>query len=131
MSRAWTDGICNETSGFLFKHDCGFLASNVCAACLKPICDAHSCATDGRILCRRCDQLETNAAGTTDRDTYHESDAGTYYSGYGRPDGMVWIHTRHTDHDSHTYDPHDFHAGDAESLKHEGDEDFETDMGES
>ncbi len=28
-------------------------------------------------------------------------------------------------------DPHDFNAGDAESLKSEDDEDFETDMGES
>ena len=50
----------------------------------------------------------------------------TYYHNYGYISG----HHGHSVH-ARNNDPNDFQAGDAESLKNEGDDEFETDMNES
>ena len=45
---------CGETSGFLFKHDCGHEAAANCQLCGKGICPLHTRTTDGQILCITC-----------------------------------------------------------------------------
>ena len=42
QSQNWTEGFCNETTGFLFRHECQRPASWRCARCGKPVCDEHA-----------------------------------------------------------------------------------------
>ncbi len=133
MSSGWTEGTCNETTGFLFQHLCTLYPQARCTACDKPICDEHQRLLDGKILCVSCNKAETRRRGLKrgfDDDPYFYG--GTYYSGYGHHHHGISHFGVHS-HSSTTghYDPNDFNAGDAESLKNEGDEDFETDMSES
>lgn len=34
--------LCQEMSGFLFKHACGRIANMVCGRCARPICPQHA-----------------------------------------------------------------------------------------
>lgn len=135
MSDTWTMGMCNEKSGFLFRHECQQYPQNVCALCNKPICEEHTRLVEGQNLCPDCERKKTgNQASPNDPNRRYRDDpyyhSSTYYYGYGSS-GM----RRRNDVDTHRSgqagDPNDFHAGDAESLRAEGDEEFETDMNES
>ena len=42
MTKTWQEGFCNETTGFLFKHECLRPASAICSVCGKPLCDEHT-----------------------------------------------------------------------------------------
>ncbi len=136
MSAEWTEGVCNETTGFLFKHQCDRYPQKRCEACNKPICPDHERPLDGMILCVACNRAETRRRGLKVRPQRGYDDdpyfyGGTYYPGYGYYGPRH--HTQFHAHDASggQADPNDLNAGDAESLKHEDDEDFETDMGES
>ncbi|MEK6236139.1 MAG: hypothetical protein N2C14_15645, partial [Planctomycetales bacterium] len=106
-----------------------------CGQCEKPICQNHGSDVNGVTLCTTCAKRGLAAEGGTSggghssrryRDSYHDDPyyyGPTYYSGYGR-------HS-HRRGNSGTHDPDDFTEADAESMRHEGDEEFEHDMGES
>ncbi len=138
MSSEWTEGVCNESTGFLFRHRCDRYPQNRCEACNKPICPDHERPLDTLMLCVACNRAETRRRGlkNSPRRGYDDNPyfyGGTYYPGYGHYYGSSRI--RRTLH-SHGgpgghVDPNDLNAGDAESLKNEDDGDFETDMGES
>lgn len=135
MSEAWTEGMCNESTGFLFRHPCQNFARNRCAACSKRICDDHTSLVEGVAYCPACGQAESRRRGIApdrgrgDDDTYY--DGGTYYSGYGHHRPGRWGHAHSHGGRVEPNDPDDLQAGDAESLRTEGDEGFEVDMSES
>ena len=137
MSKEWTEGTCNESSGFLFRHECFQLPQNHCAACGKPICEEHTRTVDGKTLCPACEQAEARASGQTtgqQRGGYYHDPyyyGGTYYSGYGHYGTSHMGRTHSGGAGGVPTDPNDLQAGDAESLRNEGDEDFENDMSES
>ena len=128
MSSDWIEGACNETTGFLFRHPCNQYPQTRCKLCNKPICEEHERPLEGMILCVACYRAETRRRGLSihhhrryDDDPYYYG--GTYYSGYGYHGSSHWIHSHgHGGAGGHA-DPHDFNAGDAESLKSEDDED--------
>ena len=129
MSKTWVEGICNETAGFLFKHECLQYPQNRCDACGKPICEEHTRRFEVNTYCPACDAIEARARGRSvahryDDDSYYHGDH--YYHGYG-----YYGTGRHHLHHAHERDPNALNAGDAESLRNEGDEDFEADMSES
>ena len=138
MSSDWIEGMCNEKTGFLFRHPCDRYPQNRCDACNKPICPDHERPLEeGMILCVACYRAETRRRGLSihhhrryDDDPYYYG--GTYYPGYGHYYGSgLFMHGHSHGSPSGHADPNDLNAGDAESLKNEDDEDFETDMGES
>ncbi len=136
MSSDWIEGVCNETTGFLFRHRCDRYPEKRCEACNNPICPEHERPLDGMILCVTCNQAESKRRGLKarprrgyDDDTYFYG--GGYYPGYGHYYGSSPSHIPWHGGASGHFDPNDLNAGDAESLKSEGDEDFETDMSES
>jgi hypothetical protein len=137
MSSEWIEGMCNETTGFLFRHQCNQNPLTRCQTCDKPICEEHERPLDGMILCVTCNRAETRRRGLKggrrrayDDDPYYYG--GTYYPGYGYYHGSRHLtDSSPHDHASAKFDPNDLNAGDAESLKNEGDEDFEADMSES
>ena len=136
-SSDWNEGVCNETTGFLFKHRCNQESKNHCDACNKPICPDHERRLEELLLCVSCNRAESQRRGLKNRpmsgyddDPYYYGNR--YYSGYGYHGYGHHTHFRDRDDTTrHQIDPHDLNAGDAHSLKNENDEDFETDMGES
>jgi hypothetical protein len=137
MSSEWIEGTCNETTGFLFRHQCTQYPEARCEACDKPICEAHKRPLEGKILCVDCNRAKTRQGGLNvgprrgyDDDPYYYG--GAYYPGYGHYYYGASRSGVHSDDSAKGhFDPNDLNAGDAESLKSEGDEDFENDMSES
>ncbi len=132
MAKDWAAGICNETSGFLFSHECFRPLAGDCGSCRKPVCEDHSHEVEGTLLCTACAKKDRKRRGR-DESTgrygrsryYNDYDPyfyGGYYYGYGYYGGY---------HSSRHSDPNDFTEADAESLSAEADEDFENDMSES
>lgn len=57
------DGMCQETSGFLFSHKCDRFSVSKCARCGKPLCDDHAhSGPDAVIACTSCVKQEAKAA---------------------------------------------------------------------
>ena len=94
------DGMCQETSGFLFSHPCDRFATQQCFRCQKPICEDHGQETPEGVVCTTCLKKQKQAESQANRDdrttttsdyghTYYGSDPyfyGThYYPGYGHP----------------------------------------------
>lgn len=143
--RKWQEGVCNETSGFLFNHASGKPADTHCDLCDKPISNEHAHQDEqGRTLCTSCMRLalrrQADPGGPrtyAPMPMYYHNPyffAGYYYPGYGYYGPGHWgHHTYHgAAHGGHAgHDPHDFTAGDAESLSYEGDEGWESDFGDS
>lgn len=166
------DGMCQETSGFLFNHPCDRFAIQKCSRCQKRLCDDHSHLADDGVFCTTClrarmlasDSSDPNAPNNPNRysSRYYDDDPFFYRDHYYR--GSDYYHTQVTSHhhrhgdvsdapnpaaqnptsdepafsgggsfasDDPAHDPADFTEGDAESMRHEGDENFETDMGAS
>ncbi|MGL4551539.1 MAG: hypothetical protein ACRC33_10160 [Gemmataceae bacterium] len=86
--------LCQETSGFLFKHGCGRPSFLTCGLCHKPVCAQHArpAAPEG-FRCIACalaggpPPAEDTSAEWDDDDPYfysgrHHADSG------GPPDGM-------------------------------------------
>ena len=131
MAKEWMPGVCNETAGFLFSHDCMRPPQVNCERCGKPVCGEHSRQEDGQVFCVGCVRKRSSRhrgmRGGHHRDHYYHDPyfyGGYYY--YAYDDTM----SGHGYHDLMHDDPHDFTDADAESLQ-AGDEDFENDMGES
>ncbi|MDA7541201.1 hypothetical protein N8639_00005, partial [bacterium] len=155
MEKNWDQTVCNETSGFLFKHRCSNRASLNCKKCNKPICGEHSRTADTAIRCIECAKKKSQGDQSRNLDNSnvdhrgYDNDPYFYghrnYNGYGAYYGYQHYygnhyggHTgRHTgDHTgsiahSQMHDPNDFTEADAESLQDEGMEDFESDINES
>lgn len=134
---SWTPGRCNETSGFLFRHECGEMPMRQCQLCGKPLCEKHAYETVDGSMCTTCfkkqnQDLPGNRMHDDDPNFYGDR----YYRGYGHFGqgywGYAWLgpHGTHHHHRRH-HDPQDFTEADAESLNMMGDEDFESDMTES
>ncbi len=150
------DGMCHETSGFLFSHKCDRFSVQKCGLCQKPVCEDHGHQTPEGIVCTVC--LKKKAAderlAKTDTDTTHHSYhdhyssdpyfyGPRYYPGYGVHSTVRRSETTTSSVDSDNTsggdfpsdgaspDPADFTEGDAESVRQEEDADFETDMGAS
>lgn len=152
------DGMCHETSGFLFSHRCDRLALNPCVRCGKPVCADHGHVGPDGTVCTTCLKREPAAQpqaepgpaaqtvqGSTSRPytrAYYDDPyfyAPYWYTGYsyghGRHSARSTSQPTRTSEtpgatDSGT-DPNDFTEGDSESLRNEGDEAFESEMGES
>lgn len=91
--------LCQETSGFLFKHRCGRPSFMTCMTCFKPICAQHArpAAPEG-FRCIACALAAAPPSGggdvDNDRDTWDDDDP-YYYSqkyrsepGGQQPDGL-------------------------------------------
>lgn len=128
MPDRWDSSRCNESSGFLFRHECLHPADARCERCGKPVCEDHLDRLYGKQLCTTCSRKQSYRGGTA-RDRRHADDpytAGDYYYGdYGSYGGYRRAHS------SREHDPHDFTEADSESLASEMDNDFENDMSES
>ncbi len=133
-------GKCQETSGFLFKHACAFLADATCEICQKSICNRHLRRREEQVVCTSCakkalrrteDYRKERRFG---RDSNYSSDDPYFYGGYHYP-GFGYYGIGYWGHDHHHHIAHhdatDFTEGDAHSLVEEGDEGFEDDLGES
>ncbi len=92
------DGMCHETSGFLFSHPCDRFSVQQCRQCQKPICEDHGHDTPEGVVCTTCLKKQKQAQRQTSRDdqTTTPSDYGHttygndpyfyrdhYYPGYG------------------------------------------------
>lgn len=141
MAEQWEQGICNDRSGFLFNHPCDQLALNACVRCAKPVCSDHSHHTEEGVVCTSCAKREVKqqrrrGAERTSRDrSYYDYDdpyfyGGWYYGGWGSYGHGHWGHDHYREA-HYRHDEGDFTEADAGSLAHQGDEDFESDMGES
>lgn len=129
---------CNETSGFLFSHDCDRRPIKKCDQCMKPICEEHTCEfamPEETALCTSCakskQQPNQTAGGRggnsrhhrDDHDTYDPYFYGGYYYGSGYHHGGYMSASRS--------DPNDFTEADSQSLVGDPSEGFESDMSES
>lgn len=170
-SNAPGDGMCQETTGFLFSHQCDRFAVQACVRCGKWVCNDHNHEGADGAVCTTCAKLEPQQPPPDDPAAEPQTPGGaatapqsrvapSRSTGYYRDDpyfyGSYWYpgygyhgygyhrsyaDTTHNDpstpaRDPGTasgsgHDPHDFTEGDAESLKQEGDEPFEAEMGES
>ncbi len=152
MSQDWVPGMCNEKAGFLFSHACDQPSLHTCAQCGKPICMSHGHHTEEGIFCTLCakgrisgpdegagggytpDSARRGRSGEYGRGDVHDDPYfySDYYVGYGMYGHGQWGHSHHSSaRGSRHHDANDFTEADAASLAREGDEDFETDMGES
>lgn len=125
----WMDNVCNETAGFLFRHECYRPPRGACAECDKPICDEHQKEVEGQVLCVKCARSNLGVGRARGRRSPYYGNyyydpyfyGGYHYQGYHddwRRRGPL-------------HDPHDFTDADAESLLNAGDQDWEDDMSES
>ncbi len=133
--KQWMPSVCNESSGFLFRHDCFRPPTDACSRCGKPVCEDHRREVDGQVVCIGCAKRRVNRSSRQSirGRRYHDSyDYDPYfYGGYH-------YHGYHDDwrrdrsyYESMQGDPNDFTDADAGSLTDVGDEDFENDMSES
>ncbi|MCA9175821.1 MAG: hypothetical protein KDB14_15150 [Planctomycetales bacterium] len=136
---AWDPKSCNERSGFLFQHECGNLPDAACAQCGKPVCEQHTHYVDNEPYCTSCAKLDLKQRRGESRQRW-SNDSGYedpyfygdhYYRGYGRYRTGYWGHAYYSHYSDNDYYGNDFTSGDAESMLHEGDGDFEMDMSES
>ncbi len=131
MSQEWEQGVCNEKTGFLFPHPCQQFPSNPCGECGKPICEEHTRDVEGKRLCPSC--AERTARGAACPSARVEAITTTLTSTVTPIIPATAISVRGTS--ARTLrtlrDPNDLQPGDAESLRDEGTEDFETDMSDS
>ncbi len=109
-------GPCQETSGFLFDHDCGHPALTQCADCRKPI----------RSVCTGCSRLLPEGQGPVDRSNH------PHYYRRSSP----YYDTSDDSSGSSSYDANDFTQADLTEVGPHGiagppDEGFEDDMGGS
>lgn len=128
MPKPWDEDFCNETSGFLFNHDCQRAPINHCGQCNKPICDEHSHQNQSEILCTECAK-KIRQHGSRQRgqaEDYQDWNDPYFYAGYYYGSSYTGSY-----HAASRNDPHDFTEADGESLDHESDEGFENDMSES
>lgn len=132
--REWMPGVCNESAGFLFHHDCFRAPAGVCSRCAKPVCSEHQREMNGANVCIQCAKRRVDRTNTSSMRgrRYHNDyyDDPYFYGGYhyyGYHDN--W-RRHHSYYDSMHNDPNDFTDADAGSLN-AGDEDFEEDFGES
>ena len=132
--REWMPGVCNESAGFLFHHDCFRSPCNECSRCGKPICDEHSREMSQATVCIQCAKRRVDR---TQRDSphgrrYHNNyyDDPYFYGGYH----YYGYHDNWRRHPGYYQSMHndsaDFTDADAGSL-HAGEADFEEDFGES
>ena len=92
------DGMCHETSGFLFSHPCDRFSIQQCIRCQKPICENHGHATPEGVVCTTCLKKQKQAEKQANPDdqsptvssyghTYYGDDpyfySYHYYPGYG------------------------------------------------
>lgn len=177
MTNYPNDGLCHETSGFLFSHRCDHIAVKECVRCGKVICQDHAHSIADGLACTTCLKQEAQTQppmqpqgapgavpGTTPgippvvnsptgyRSRPYYDDPYFYGShwypgyGFGFGYGLGYYGGRHSSRSSTSdtassasdpasaaagHDPNDFTEGDAENLKNEGDEAFESEMGES
>ncbi|WP_240359265.1 hypothetical protein [Pyxidicoccus trucidator] len=130
-----SEGLCQESTGFLFSHECGLPAGAGCPRCGKRVCDAHLTSAGGELVCATCAE-DTEEGDESDSDSDSDSgpdsdsspaedDPSYYYKDYGYyGPGSSWA-------GSGAKDPNDFTEADGESLRHEGDSSFEEDLGGS
>jgi hypothetical protein len=128
------EGPCQQSTGFLFSHDCGRPAAAACMKCGKRVCDMHLTALGTELVCSTCaedddddedeDEDGDHDSGDSDSDSGPDEDDPSYYYkdyGYYGP-GSAWGRGK---------DPNDFTEADGESLRHEEDASFEEDLGGS
>ena len=139
------DGQCHDTAGFLFSHRCDRLSFVRCAICRKPICDRHSHDLGGTVACTACVKADPTAsaqsAQTTRGTRYGRYYDDPFFYGHHYYPGYYSYHDRTTYRESTNdsapanqpaaADPNDFTAGDSPSVRHEGDEAFESSAGDS
>jgi hypothetical protein len=61
MTEFPNDGLCHETSGFLFSHRCDRFSVQNCVRCQKPLCQEHGSPVDDGIACTSCVKREMAA----------------------------------------------------------------------
>ena len=154
----WQDGTCNETSGFLFKHECFQLPTAKCQQCDKPICEDHAHELPDGTFCTGCarGQVQQRPKEPSQIDKYSRSNS-TYHDGYHNDPylygssyyyGYHWgWHSGRSSHRNSSFDsspdsppgndPNDFTEADGGSFEVERDDAegdgglYEKDMSES
>jgi hypothetical protein len=61
MNQKRSAGLCQETSGFLFRHPCDDIATQQCEICSRQICVGHSTFHDGVTCCVSCRKQRMSA----------------------------------------------------------------------
>ncbi len=113
------DGICEETSGFLFSHPCDRPAVGNCFECGRAVCQAHTASQYDGVLCTSCAKQHYRE----EKRRYFDKHDPYYYPTHHYP--------------GYYYDEHDFNESDEARLMagKELTEDeagaFEDDMGAS
>lgn len=134
LHESWTPGRCNETAGFLFRHECGEIPLVQCVLCGKPLCEKHASKGADGPLCTTCFKQQRSPHDLwPDNEPFFSGDQ--YYRGYGHYGpgfwGAAWLSLRGTHRHHMQQAPDDFTEADAESLTNLAEEDFESDMSES
>ncbi|MFN0055470.1 MAG: hypothetical protein ACKV0T_25265 [Planctomycetales bacterium] len=62
------DGMCHETSGFLFSHRCDRFAVQACDRCSKPLCQDHAHPLEEGMVCTTCVRTAGPSETRNDRD---------------------------------------------------------------
>ena len=124
-----SEAPCQESTGFLFSHECGQPMAATCGRCGKIVCKDHVTFAEAETLCLSCAEADDeDDGGEADGDTdssLDEDDPSYYYKDYGYyGPGSVW--GRGSSNDSN-----DFTEADGESLRNEDDASFEEDLGGS
>jgi hypothetical protein len=80
------NGLCQEISGFLFRHRCDRFAQGQCEACGKPVCLIHGhFMADGRLQCTGCVKQSRNTSDSnSDGDSSNDSSGNVAGGGVGR-----------------------------------------------
>lgn len=124
------EGPCQQSTGFLFAHDCGQPAAAACMQCGKRVCDLHLTSLGTELVCPTCAENDDDDEGASDSNSdsaaaADEDDPSYYYEDYGYyGSGSAWGR-------GGGKDPNDFTEADGASLRNEEDASFEEDLGGS
>ncbi len=124
----WDTSRCNETSGFLFSHECYMVPHETCQRCQKPICLEHAHENGDSKVCTSCaKKRRSRQRGSAQRQThFDDTDYDPYFY-----HGFYYGYGHHRSPDSVSHDPFDFTEADASGLAGDMDGGFENDMSAS
>lgn len=71
------DGLCQESSGFLFRHRCDRFSQSVCGRCGRPVCHDHGHLLSDGVACTSCVKRAPATTARTPRDSNGSSNGSS------------------------------------------------------
>ncbi len=132
--------FCAEKAGFLFSHRCESEPDSKCDSCRRWVCAAHVHVADANNrLCTRCARARIRRGGRVGQrgnprlfSSYHYSRYNHFSSGWGSR--YLHVHAHHAHHgqgDDAGWDATDLSEADGAAFAADGDEAWESDLGDS